>query len=178
MEARSLKGCVHWITATTVVAVLMTALPSDLLSALRPEQGRWLYWHLAGGWAIATATIIRFGRYAIVGDGPAARRNVASILMLLLLAVLVADVAAGMLAFRNPPLRIPLTVLDLFEAPVFFRKNHAIHWAAVSTHRWLSYLLAGLLVVHASVGLFGLRQRSWNARNSRLTLPMLGKDGP
>ena len=154
------RGSLHWITAAAVVAVLLTAVPSDSLSALRPGQGGWLYWHIAGGWLIAAATVFRFGRYAIVGDGPAARQGAASILMLVMLVVLAAVIAAGLLAFRNPPMRAPLTVLGFFEAPVLFRENHALHWTAVLTHRWLSYLLAGLLAMHAPVGLLNLSRRS------------------
>lgn len=153
------RGSLHWIIAAAVVAVLLTAVPSVSLSALRPGQSEWLYWHIAGGWAIVTATVIRFGRYAIVGDGPSARQGAASILMLLMLVVLAAVIVAGLLAFRNPPLRAPLRVLGLFEAPVLFRENHALHWTAVLTHRWLSYLLVGLLAMHAPVGLLSLSGR-------------------
>jgi cytochrome b561 len=159
MPARFLKDILHWITAAAALAVLLTALPSDWLSALRPGQGRWLYWHIAGGWVIAAATVIRFGRYVIVGDRPAVREGAACILMLLMLAVLAADIAAGLLAFRNLPMRAPLTVLGLFEAPVLFHENHGLHWTAVSAHRWLSYLLAGLLAMHAPVGLHNLSRR-------------------
>ena len=171
VPAFSLKSILHWITAAAAVAVLLTALPLDALAALRPSQGSWLYWHIAGGWIIAAATAVRFARYAMAGDFPRAWRIPASLLMMLMLALLAAGIAAGLLAFRNPPMRAPLTVLGLFDAPVLFRGDHALHRYAIAWHRWLAYSLAGLIVLHAMVNIRSVMRRRWPlsglARRSR-----------
>ncbi len=153
MKFLLLKQILHWSTAASVSAVLLTALPLGILAAIRPSEAQWLYWHMGAGWLIAAVSIIRFGRYAVAGDFPSSWRRPAAALMTILLFVLVAEIAAGLLAFRNSPMRAPLLVLNLFEAPVFFRDNHVVHGISVSFHRWLSYAIAGLVIVHASLGL-------------------------
>jgi len=69
------KWALHWMTAALVLAVLSTALPLAALSAIRPAQGQWLYWHIAGGWLIAVLTLVRLVRYAIVRTILAIRRE-------------------------------------------------------------------------------------------------------
>ena len=171
MAAFSFKALLHWITAAVAVGVLLTALPLDALSALRPGQASWLYWHIAGGWIVGAATVIRFARYATAGDFPSAWRRPASMLMILMLAFLAAGIAAGLLAFRNPPLRAPLTVLGLFDAPVLFGGDHALHTVAIASHRWLSYSLAGLIALHVTINIRAAMWRRWlfsgQARRSR-----------
>lgn len=147
------KWLLHWTSALLIVVLLLTALPLPVLSALRPGQGSWLYWHVAAGWMIGAVTLIRLTRYGLAKDFPAIELKGWQLAKPILIGGVVTLIVTGLLAFRNAPLRAPLEVLGLFEAPVLFKDNHSLHFASAQAHRWLSYLLAALLALHIAAAM-------------------------
>lgn len=146
------RWLMHWLSALLVLFLLLTAMPLAILAGLRPPLRLWNAIHLSAGWALLVVTLLRLLTLA-AGDARDAFANgkVRAAVKIALLVTLIVILAAGSVIYRPSPLQGAAYVFGVFEATRLANIGHALHLQLLALHRYASFILAALLVVHSTL---------------------------